>query len=86
MGLWFAYLLVVGIFAAYIGVHSLKAGDGYLGVFRIIGTLSFAAYGLALPQAHIWYHRDLGTTTRSMIDGLLYACLTAGTFGWLWPK
>ena len=27
-----------------------------------------------------------GTTLTSTIDGLLYACLTAGVFGWLWPQ
>jgi len=21
-----------------------------------------------------------------MFDGLIYACIAAGTFGWLWPK
>jgi hypothetical protein len=34
----------------------------------------------------IWYRRALGTTIRSTIDGLVYACLTAGAFGWLWPR
>ena len=31
--------------------------------------------------------RNLGVTTiKSSVDGLIYALLTAGTFGWLWPK
>jgi len=25
-------------------------------------------------------------TIKEMIDGLVYALLTAGTFGWLWPR
>ena len=25
-------------------------------------------------------------TIKATIDGLLYACLTAGVFGWLWPR
>jgi hypothetical protein len=33
----------------------------------------------------IWYNRALGTTVKATIDGLLYALVTAGTFGWLWP-
>jgi hypothetical protein len=33
----------------------------------------------------IWYHRSWGTTLRYTVDGLVYALLTAGIFGWLWP-
>ena len=40
---------------------------------------------LALWQISIWYHRSWATTIRSTIDGLIYAALTAGFFGWLWP-
>jgi hypothetical protein len=43
-------------------------------------------HALALWPINIWYRRALGTTIRSTIDGLLYALLTAGTFGWLWPR
>lgn len=31
-------------------------------------------------------HISLSTTLKSTVDGLLYACLTAGAFGWLWPN
>ena len=34
----------------------------------------------------IWYNRKWRTTLVSMFDGLIYGLLTAGTFGWLWPK
>jgi hypothetical protein len=33
----------------------------------------------------IWYNRKWLTTIKSMLDGLLYALLVAGTFGWRWP-
>jgi hypothetical protein len=35
---------------------------------------------------NIWYQRSLTTTIKGTIDGLLYAFLMAGTFGWLWPR
>ena len=57
----------------------------YLQVFRFAGCTAFAGYSLALLQQSIWYQRNWGTTLRSMFDGLVYACLTAGVFGWLWP-
>jgi hypothetical protein len=55
-------------------------------VFRITGTVAFVGYALALWQMSIWYHRSWATTIKTTIDGLIYAALTAGVFGWLWPK
>ena len=83
--LWFLYSVVVAIFAGYIAGRALPPGAEYLRVFQFVGTSAFLAYSLALWQLSIWYHRSLGTTVRSTIDGLIYALLTAGTFGWLWP-
>lgn len=86
LGLWFLYSVIVGVFAAYIAGRALPAGADYLRVFQFVGTSAFLAYSLALWQLAIWYHRSLGTTIRSTIDGLIYAVVTAGTFGWLWPR
>ena len=57
-----------------------------MSVFRFVGTTAFAGYSLALLQSTIWWRRNWGMTLRSMFDGLIYALLTAGVFGWLWPK
>lgn len=83
---WFIYSIVVGVFAAYIAGRAVGPGTDYLHVFRFAGCTAFVAYALALPQFSIWYKRNWGTTIRSMIDGLIYGLLTAGTFGWLWPR
>ena len=83
---WFVYLLVVGVFAAYIAGRALPHGAQYLSVFRFVGAAAFLSYSVALWQMSIWYKRAWSTTIKSTIDGLIYALLTAGTFGWLWPK
>lgn len=82
---WFVHCTVVGIFAAYIAGRALAPGADYLAVFRLAGCTAFAGYALALWQYSIWYKRAWGTTLKSTFDGLVYALLTAGTFGWLWP-
>jgi hypothetical protein len=84
--LWFLYSVVVGVFVAYIAGRALAPGAEYLRVFQFVGTSAFLAYSFALWQLAIWYRRSLGTTFRSTVDGLIYALLTAGTFGWLWPR
>ena len=83
---WFVYCVVIGIFAAYVSAHALSVGAPYPQVFRMVGTTAFIAYALGLWQLSIWYRRSWGTTIRYTIDGLIYALLTAGTFGWLWPR
>ena len=82
---WFLYCLVISLFAAYIASRALQAGTEYMQVFRFTGTTAFLGYSAALWQMSIWYRRALGTTVKATIDGLIYALLTAGTFGWLWP-
>ncbi len=84
--LWFVYCVVVGVFAAYVAGHALAPGADYLAVFRFVGTVAFAGYALGLLQNSIWYGRAWSATVKSVFDGLLYALVTAGTFGWLWPN
>jgi len=84
--LWFLYSVVVSLFAGYIAGRALPPGAHYLAVFRFVGAAAFMGYSLALLQNSIWYKRNWGTTLKSVVDGLLYALFTAGTFGWLWPR
>jgi hypothetical protein len=39
-----------------------------------------------LLQGSIWAWRRWSTTLKGVFDGLVYALLTAGVFGWLWPR
>lgn len=82
---WFLYAVVVSLIAAYVTSRAVPVGASYLEVFRFAGVTAFASYSLALWQFRIWYRRSLRTTIIATIDGFLYACLTAGVFGWLWP-
>ena len=84
--LWFLNAIIISILAAYIAGRALPPGTHYLQVFRFAGTTAFIGYSAALWQASIWYRRAWSTTAKLTIDGLIYALLTAGTFGWLWPR
>jgi hypothetical protein len=66
--------------------RALPAGARYLAVFRFAGATAFYGYALALWQNTIWYKKNWMTTLKSNADGLIYALLTAGFFGWLWPR
>ena len=84
--LWFLYSVAVSVLAAYITGRALAPGTVYLQVFRFAGATSFIGYTVALWQMSIWYRRSWTTTIKATVDGLIYSLLTAGAFGWLWPR
>lgn len=86
LGLWFAYVVVVGIFTAYVAGRAVPPGSPYLAVFRFAGVAAFMAYSVGLWQMSIWFRRSWSLTIWATIDGLIFALLTAGVFGWLWPS
>ena len=83
---WFLYSVIVGIISAYIAGRALTKTAPYLEVFRFAGTTAFLCYSVGLWQTSIWYRRSWLTTFKLTVDGLVYALLTAGVFGWLWPR
>jgi len=84
LALWFAYSVLVSLFAGYIASRALAPTADYLDVFRFAGTTAFGGYSLALLQNSIWWKLGWARTARSMFDGLLYGLVTGGVFGWLW--
>ena len=74
------------IICAYIAGRTLPVGTPYPRVFQIVGATAFIGYALALCELSIWYRRSWSLTAKAALDGLIYAALTAGTFGWLWPR
>jgi len=83
---WFVYCLLIEFFVAYLTGRTIAPGASYLVVFRVAGTAAFLAYGLSHLSNGIWKGQMWATTIKEVIDGLVYVLLTAGTFGWLWPR
>lgn len=86
LGQWFVFCLIVSFVTAYLTGRTQLPGTSYLRVFRVAGCAAFLAYGLGQLQDSIWKGQTWGVTIKHVIDGLIYGLLTAGTFGWLWPK
>jgi hypothetical protein len=86
LGSWFAYCVLVSVFVAYLAGHTMAVGTPYLSVFRVTGTAAFLAYGLSQLVDSIWKGQMFSATIKHVVDGLLYALVTAGCFGWLWPN
>jgi len=83
---WFVYLVVISLFVALVAGHAYATGKPYLSVFKFVAVAAFMAYGLGHAHQSIWMRQNWRTTAVYFIDGLIYALLTAGVFGWLWPR
>jgi hypothetical protein len=86
LAMWFVYCLVIGLFVACLTGNTVAPGALYLAVFRVAGTAAFLAYGVGQLVNSIWAGQPWSVTIKHVIDGLIYGLLTAGTFGWLWPR
>ena len=86
LGMWFAYCLVVGSSVAYLATHTVALGAPYRHVFGVTGVAAFLAYGVGTLANGIWKSYPWKMVLLETFDGLIYSALTAGTFGWLWPR
>ena len=86
LGQWAAYCLVVSLLAACLGIHTMGVGTPYKHVFGVVGLGAFMAYALGSVPNAIWWGHPWKSQVKHVIDGAIYAALTAGTFGWLWPQ
>jgi hypothetical protein len=83
---WFIFSLVVSLFVGYVAAQAIPPGTRYLHVFRIVGATAFLAYAAGQVPAAIWMGKPWKVAWKEVFDGLLYGLVTAGTFGWLWPR
>jgi hypothetical protein len=83
---WFLFALVVSFFVGYLAMHTIPPGAPYLEVFRVVGVAGFLAYAAGQVPAAIWMGKPWSVAWKEVFDGLVYGLVTAGTFGWLWPR
>jgi len=86
LGKWFLFTVLVAYTAAYLGSRTLPAGTHYLQVFRVVGATSFLAYGFGSIPMGIWMGKPWSSVAKDLADSLIYSLLSAGVFGWLWPR
>ena len=88
LGQWFVYQLLLAVFIAYAAKVTLPMHSGveYLHVFRAVGAIALVAHAGMAAQDSIWHGVPWRITIIKHIDGIVYALLTAGVYGWLWPR
>jgi hypothetical protein len=79
------YNIGVSFFVAYVAYHALAPGASYREVYRITGTVAFAAYAFGNVSDSIWFAKPWKSWTLHAFDSMMYALVIGGFFGWLWP-
>jgi hypothetical protein len=83
---WFLLTLVMGVLVGYVTGIACGPGADYLRVFRVSGAVALIGYAACVPSESIWKGTKWSSTFKMMFDGAIYALVTAGVFGWLWPS
>ena len=78
--------LVVSFLTAYAASVALGRGADYMAVFRLTATVGFLAYSTERISDSIWFGYDWRSTWKSTFDAAVIALVTAGIYGWLWPR
>ena len=83
---WFAFSLLVSVFCAYLTAIHNGPGAASKTVFQITGATAVLGYVFSHVHEWTWKGLDTGIMVKFMIDGAIYAMITAATFVWLWPS
>jgi hypothetical protein len=83
---YFLYTIVISAIVGYITGVVVGPGTLYPRVFRVAGTAAILAYAFRGVPDSVWYGKPWSVTFKEVVDGVIYGLLTAGTFGWLWPR
>ena len=83
---WFVFSLVVSAFVAFIASTVLPVGTTYMMVFHTVGLIAWLGYAAGQLPAAIWMGKPWSIAAKEVLDGLIYGLVTAGAFGWLWPR
>lgn len=86
LGQWFVFSLVVSTGTALVASTVLPVGTSYMMVFHTVGLIAWLAYAAGQLPAAIWMGKPWSIAAKEVLDGLIYGLVTAGAFGWLWPR
>ena len=78
--------VAVGALIACVACLTLAPGAEYMTVFRVTAVAAWLAYGAGTVYDAIWFGRPWSGVFKGFGDALIYALLTGGAFGWLWPE
>ncbi len=86
LGTIFVEFLVITVVIAYISGLALGPGAEYMTVFRVVSAAGVLGYMLGGIGGSIFMMKTWRAVIMFMLDGLVFALLTAGIFAAMWPE
>jgi len=83
---WFLFSLGISFTVAYLLSRTLPPQTESMQVFRVASTIAWLGYAGALIWSGIWKAVPWSTVLKDVLDGLLFALVTAGAFAVFWPR
>lgn len=85
LGAWFLLCLAISIVCAGLAGAVLPRNADVHAIWHTVGLAALLGYSFGEPTNAIWRGQPWIVSLKYMVDGLVYAVLTAATFAWLWP-
>lgn len=82
---WTVAILVVSVIVACVAGTAMGTGADTQKVWHITGLTALGIYGFGGWPESIWFGRKWSSAVKNTFDALIYAAVTALTFGWMWP-
>lgn len=79
------FFIIGSFLIGYLVTLTVTGNTDYMTVFRQVFVAAFLTYGWAQVPQSIWMGQPWSNSIRYLVDALIYAGVTAGTFAWLWP-
>jgi hypothetical protein len=86
MALTALYFFVSSVLIAYLLTLAYEPGARYLDVFQMASTAGILTFCFASIANDIWFQKPKRWMLTNFLDGVAYALILAGIFGWLWPE
>ncbi len=83
--MWFLFTLSIAAVAALITVQGLGLQTNSHSAGHMVGLISLLAYAGGSIQQGIWMGRPWGSVAKDLLDGFIYALISALTFLYFWP-
>jgi hypothetical protein len=86
LGAWFVFNLLVAAASAAIALQVYGLGADHRAAAHLGALVTLATYIGGSIQNGIWMGKPWGAVAKDIVDGLIFAIVTACAFAWLWPN
>ena len=82
IGLTLAFFLVAACLIGYLASIAFEPGANRMDVFRLVFMAGLLCHAAGPFPGVFWFRKYFAM---EVLDGVVYALITAGLFAWLWP-